>query len=203
MRSVLFVFLAGLEVRCVEGEKKDRPQNKNLKPLGSGLLTPEEELAIRRKGKVAADRSRKRNADIRAAVRAIANLNAKGKGKSKEVEKLTSVQQLQEDGAPMISQMVYAQFILASQGDKEARDWICQMLGIEKETALTSDGANTGETTEDGVRIHLIRGEKPAGNANEEDEATRAAARLATAEAMKAVNDAIEKERQNRQDGDT
>lgn len=185
----------------MEGEKKDRPQNKYLKPLGSGLLTPEEELAIRRKGKEAADRSRKRNADIRAAVRAVANLNAKGKGKSKEVEKLTSVQQLQEDGAPMISQMVYAQFILASQGDKEARDWICHMLGIEKDTSMTADGVSAGDAPEDGVRIHLIRGEKPAESVSGEDEATREAARIATAEAMKAVHDALEKEQQNRQEG--
>ena len=30
----------------MEGEKKERPQNKNLKPLGSGMLSPEEEAAV-------------------------------------------------------------------------------------------------------------------------------------------------------------
>lgn len=180
--------------------KMDRPQNRNLKPLGSGLLTPEEELAIRRKGKEAADRSRKRNADIRNAVRAIANLNAKGSGKSKEVEKLTSVKQLSEDGAPMIAQMVYAQFILAGNGDKEARDWICRMLGIED--TVPSGETSADDAPADGVRIHLIRGEKPAGDESGEDEATREAARIATEEAMKAVSDALEKEQQNRQEGD-
>ena len=49
----------------MEGEeKKERPQNRNLNPLGSGKLTPEEELEIRRKGKKAADKARKRKSGI-------------------------------------------------------------------------------------------------------------------------------------------
>lgn len=183
--------LARLEVRCVEGGK-ERPQNRNLKPLGSGVLTPEEELAIRRKGKKASDKARRRNADIRAAVQAIANLNMNGAKKSVDVEKLMSVAQLDEDGAPLISRMVYSQFICAINGDKESRNWICKMLGVD----LNADESASGVTvTADadavgaagGVRVHLIRGEKPPTEVSEEDEATRAAARLATVEAMKAI----------------
>lgn len=171
---------------------KERPQNRNLKPLGSGVLTPEEELAIRRKGKKASDKARRRNADIRAVVQVIANLNANGVKKSADVEKLKSVQQLDEDGAPLISKMVYSQFILAINGDKEARNWICKMLGVDLNADESAPGVTVtadGDAVEaaGGVRVHLIRGEKPPAEASEEDKATRAAARLATVEAMKAI----------------
>ena len=183
----------------MEGEKKERPQNKNLKPLGSGLLTPEEEAAIRAKGKPACHAARKKNADIRAAVRAIANLNMNGKAKSKDVEKLNAIEELNESGAPMISHLVYTQFQCALNGDKEARDWICKMLGIEDTVAEAVKGAVQGLTVSGdpmypegngGVRIHLIRGEKPREEESEEDAATRAANRLAVVEAMRAIGEA-------------
>lgn len=178
----------------MEGEKKERPQNKNLKPLGSGSLTPEEELEIRRKGKKAADKARARNADIRAAVRAILNLNSKGSTKSKDVLKLTGVDQLQDDGAPMIAQLVYTQVLMALNGDKEARDWICRMAGVEDEVRDTVTGLTVTADADaleqpGGVRIHLIRGEKPHEELSEEEMATRAADRLAVVEAMKAIGE--------------
>jgi len=180
-----------LEVRCVEGGK-ERPQNRNLKPLGSGVLTPEEELAIRQKGKKASDKARRRNADIRAAVQAIANLNMNGTKKSANVEKLISVEQLDEDGAPLISRVVYSQFLCAINGDKESRNWICKMLGVDPDGDETPSGVTVTADADaveaaGGVRVHLIRGEKPSAEVSEEDEATRAAARLATVEAMKAI----------------
>lgn len=147
----------------MEGEtvKKERPQNKNLKPLGSGLLSPEEELAIRRKGKKACDEARRRNADMRAAVRAIANLNSKGKGKSVDVESLKTVGDLTEKDTPLIAHVVYAQFVKAMNGDIESRDWICRMLGAdsidEDSVTIPLDGENSGA----GVRIQLVRGMKP------------------------------------------
>ena len=181
----------------MEGEKKERPQNKNLKPLGSGKLTPEEEAAIRAKGKPACHAARKRNADMRAAVRAIMNLNSKGKGKSIDVMKLTNSEQLKGEGVPLIAQVVYTQVLLALNGDKEARDWICRMLGVEDELAeavkgltVTADSealANSG-----GVRIHLIRGDKPKEDESEEDAATRAANRLAVVEAMRAIGESAD-----------
>ncbi len=128
----------------MEGEKKERPQNRNLKPLGSGMLTPEEEYEIRRKSAEATNKKRKRNADIRAAVRAIANLNINGKAKSKDVEKLVSVEDLGESGAPLISQLVYTQFQCALNGDKEARDWICKMLGVDDTVAEAVKGVVQG-----------------------------------------------------------
>ena len=78
----------------MEGEKKkERPQNKNLKPLGSGILTPEEEYEIRRKSAETTNQKRKRNADIRAAVRAVLNLNSKGRAKSIDVLKMQRTEQ--------------------------------------------------------------------------------------------------------------
>lgn len=182
----------------MEGEKKkERPQNKNLKPLGSGQLTPEEELEIRRKGNREANKARSRNADIRAAVRAVLNLNSKGRAKSIDVLKMTGVEQLQEDGAPLIAQLVYTQVLCALNGDKEARDWLCKMLGIEdaledvvKGLTLTADADALEHSG--GVRIHLIRGEKPREDESEEDAATRAANRLAVVEAMKAAGEAAD-----------
>ena len=182
----------------MEGEKKERPQNRNLKPLGSGMLTPEEEYEIRRKSAETTNKKRKRNADIRAAVRAIANLNINGKAKSKDVEKLVSVEDLGESGAPLISQLVYTQFQCALNGDKEARDWICKMLGVDETVAEAVKGAVQGLAAADpfsgenggGVRIHLIRGEKPREDESEEDAATRAANRLAVVEAMRAIGEA-------------
>lgn len=159
----------------MEGEqKKERLQNRNLKPLGSGMLTPEEELAIRKKGKAAADVARKRNADIRAAVRAVANMNARGRTKSVDIEKMTSIEQLEECGAPMISQLVYSQFVCAANGDKESRDWICRMLGIdpveEVQAGVTVTADPEAVDLAGGVRIHLIRGDKAADQAKAESE---------------------------------
>lgn len=182
----------------MDGEvKKERPQNRNLKPLGSGSLTPEEEYEIRRKAAETTHKKRKRNADIRAAARAIANLNMKGKARSIDVEKLTSVSQLDEDGAPMIAQLVYTQYLKALNGDNEARDWICRMLGLEDEIretvkglTLTADADAIADSG--GVRIHLIRGDKPKEAESEEDAATRAANRLAIVEAMRAAGEAAD-----------
>lgn len=182
----------------MEGEpKKERPQNRNLKPLGSGSLTPEQELEIRRKGKIAADKARSRNADIRAAVRAVLNLNSKGRAKSMDVLKMQSVEQLQEDGAPLVAQLVYTQMQMALNGDKEARDWLCRMAGVEDAVKEASQGLTVTADPEaleqsGGVRIHLIRGDKPREDEGEEDAATRAANRLAVVEAMKAAGEAAD-----------
>lgn len=186
----------------MEGEpKKERLQNRNLKPLGTGARTPEEELAIRRKGNAAAHKARSRNADIRAAVRAILNLNSKGRAKSLDVLKMQSVEQLNEDGAPLIAQIAYSQVLLALNGDKEARDWVCKMIGVEDELKQAVAELTGGLTvTADpealeqsgGVRIHLIRGDKPREEESEEDAATRAANRLAIVEAMRAAGEAAD-----------
>lgn len=183
----------------MEGGKKERPQNKNLKPLGSGVLSEEEEKAIRRKGAEAAHKKRRRNADIRAAVRAVANLNLNGKAKSVEIEKLLSVDQLSESGAPLISRVVFSQFQCAINGDKESRDWICKMLGVDPKEDESPPGLTVTADAEaveaaGGVRVHLIRGDKPREAVSEEDEATRAAARLAMVEAMKAIGEAAAEE---------
>lgn len=181
----------------MNGDAKERPQNKNLKPLGSGQLTPEEELAIRRKGKVGCDKARRRNADIRAAVKAVANLSLKGKVKSIDVQKMLSVEQFDEDGVPLIAKLVYTQFMCALNGDKEARDWICKMLGVQSimtDSEAEADSSNEeGQDNGSGVRIHLIRGEKPKEEESAEDAATRVANRLAVVDAMRAIGDEVSK----------
>ena len=179
-----------------EEVKKERPQNKNLKPLGRGNWTPEEEAAIRAKGKPACQAARKRNADIRAAARAMLNLNSKGRAKSKDVLKMVSAEEIQEDGAPMIARLVYAQLLLALDGDKEARDWICKMAGVESVITETLNGLTVTADADavagaGGVRIHLIRGEKPQTEESPEDLATRAADRMAVVEAMRAIGEAV------------
>lgn len=182
----------------MEGEpKKERPQNKNLKPLGSGNLTPEEEREIRRKGAMRTNQIRARNADIRAAVRAMLNLNSKGRAKSMDIIKMASVEQLEDDGAPMIAKLVYAQILMALNGDKEARDWICRMAGVEDTmremvTGLTVTADTDALEQPGGVRIHLIRGEKPHEELSEEELATRAADRLAVVEAMRAIGESMQ-----------
>lgn len=180
----------------MDEEKKERPQNKNLKPLGTGKLTPEEELAIRRKAAAKTNEVRRRNADIRAAVRATLNLNSKGRAKSMDILKMQSVEQLNEDGAPLIAQVVYAQVLCALNGDKEARDWICRMVGVDTikdamQAGLTVTADADAVENAGGVRIHLIRGEKPKEDESEEDAATRAANRLAVVEAMRAIGEAV------------
>ena len=179
-----------------EEKKKERPQNRNLKPLGTGSLTPEEELAIRRKAAAKTNEVRRRNADIRAAVRATLNLNSKGRAKSMDILKMQSVEQLNEDGAPLIAQVVYAQVLCALNGDKEARDWICRMAGVDTlqeamQAGLTVTADADAVESAGGVRIHLIRGDKPKTDESEEDAATRAANRLAVVEAMRAIGEAV------------
>ena len=181
----------------MEGEevKKERPQNKNLKPLGRGNLTPEEELEIRRKGKKAADKARKRNANIRAAVQVYANLRTKGKGTSVQMEKMKTLDEVFKEDAPQIMLLVHTQFAKALNGDPEARDWICRMLGVEgivqgaaQGLMVTADADAISESG--GVRIHLIRGSKPQEEESEEDMATRAASRVSMVEALKAIGEA-------------
>lgn len=181
----------------MDGEKKERPQNKNLKPLGSGNLTPEEELAIRRKGKIAADKARKRNADIRKAVQAYANLRSKGKGKSLDAEHMKTIDEVLSEDAPQIMLLIHTQWLKALNGDNEARDWICKMLGIEDALkdvvqGLTVTADQDALEQPGGVRIHIIRGEKPREDESEEDAATRAANRLAVVEAMKAIGESAD-----------
>lgn len=175
----------------------ERPQNKNLKPLGSGARSPDEEREIRSKGARAATKAHKRNADIRAAVQAFANLRFSGEGKSLDAEKMKSLDEVENADVPMIMKVINAQFVKAIQGDPEARDWICRMLGVDPTgpvqpapgLTITADG----QAVEDagGVRIHLIRGDKAENTGTAEDEATRAAARLSMVEAMKAIGEAV------------
>ncbi len=153
----------------------ERPQDKNLVPLGSGKRTPEEEREIHVKGARAANVTRRRNAEIRSAVRALCNTSVKGKGRSMSLDRITSVEQIQEGtNIPIIMRLVYSQFERALEGDKEARDWICKMLGIDDSPQISASGMNLEANSETGsVRIHLIRGEKTVEQMSEEETATQ------------------------------
>lgn len=108
--------------------KKERPQNKYLKPP-FGQRDPQEEYEARRKGAYAAHAARRRNAEIRNIVRIVAVLNANGSGAAVDIDSLKSLDDLDRKKIPLIAKVVQAQFEKAIRGDKEARDWICGMLG--------------------------------------------------------------------------
>lgn len=131
---------------------KDRPQNKYLKPP-FGQRDPQEEYAARRKGAYAAHAARRRNAEIRNIVQIVANLNVHGSGSAIEVEKLKSLDDLDSKHIPLIAQVVQTQFSKAIAGDKDARDWICRMLGAYDEPETRTDG----KATAPGLEISIIR----------------------------------------------
>ena len=155
-------------------ETQERPQNRNLKPFGSGQLMPEEERRLHSKGAKAANAVRKRNANLRAATRSLFNMSAKGRGRSMDMDRITSIEQL-EDGTnvPLIMLFVYAQLKEALAGDKEARDWICKMLEDDPPKQITNGIAVAADDGTSSVRIHLIRGETAADPADPETTATR------------------------------
>ena len=184
----------------MEGEpkpKKERPQNRNLIPLGSGNLTPEEELEIRRKGNRASQKARTRNASIRNAIRQEANMRTRGKGKSLDLGKITSIEDIDGDDTPQIVRLVHSYWVMAINGDREARDWLVKYGALsDREIPDEMQGGGLTVTADadaleqpGGVRIHLIRGEKPHEELSEEEMATRAADRLAVVEAMKAIGE--------------
>ena len=134
---------------------KDRPQNKYLKPP-FGQRDPQEEYAARRKGAYAAHAARRKNTAIRNVVQIVANLNVHGSGAAADIEKLKSLDDLDSKQIPLIAQVVQTQFNKAIAGDKDARDWICHMLGAYENPEARTGGSATAP----GLEISIIRKEE-------------------------------------------
>ena len=175
-----------------EEAKKERPQNRNLRPLGSDKSNPERDAEIHRQGQLGQARARSRNKALTDIVRAVAFLGSQDsktkKGNKKapvDIDTLKTVSDIDEKSVPQIVLVIQAQFIKAQKGDVEARDWICKMLGVDPKDLpvfphLEGDAQPGGATPGSGdsvARYHLIRGEKPIDEENPADdggEATRA-----------------------------
>ena len=78
-------------------------------------------------------------------------------------------------------------------GNTESRDWLFKYAFGENVPLPDSPEGEAAAQEEDGISIHLIRGDKPQEQESEEDKATREEARKATAEALKAIGQAAEK----------
>ena len=135
----------------------ERPQNKNLKSLGTGKYTPEEEREIRVKGATAANAAKRRNADIRRAVAAVARLNMNGIGRAVDIESLKSVEDLSEKNAPLLARIIYQQYLMAINGDKESRDWICKYL-MNDDEPTSGAGITAGSTVLTSAAVSSITG---------------------------------------------
>ena len=124
-------------------------------------------------------------------------MRTRGKGKSLDLGKITSIEDIDGDDTPQIVRLVHSYWVMAINGDREARDWLVK-YGALSDRDIPDEMQGGGLTvTADadaleqpgGVRIHLIRGEKPHEELSEEEMATRAADRLAVVEAMKAIGE--------------
>ena len=113
----------------------------------------------------------------------MARLNMNGIGRAVDIETLKSVEDLSEKNAPLLAKIIYQQCLMAINGDKEARDWICKYLGDSEPAPRAGVTIEADDRVLDGtsgsVRIHLIRAEKPRDTESAEDAATAAANRLA------------------------
>lgn len=105
--------------------KESRPQNKRLKPLGTGRLTPEEEFAIRSKGGKAAAAKRKAEEFPIGAV--LSKLLSKGMKPGPvtvvdEIESIADLEAMNPSGKAYIGLAELKRYLAT--GDKECRDFI-------------------------------------------------------------------------------
>lgn len=106
--------------------KKPRPQNKHLKPLGSGKLTPEEEHAIRSKGGKASCEKRWHGETFPIG-QVLAKMMEKGMKPGtvtgiEEVESIADLDRLNPSGKAYIGLAELKRYLAT--GDKESRDFI-------------------------------------------------------------------------------
>lgn len=150
-------------------DKKERPQNKNLIPLTE--RSPEEALAIRRMGKKAADKKRRENVEARKLVRQVLAMSLK-KGKCVDPDDVSSLEEIGAKNIPVQTLIVIQELQkYLETGDIEARNWLFRYaFPDEQPSTRIFGGAILDDPQMGGVRVHLIRGEKP--EAREEPEAT-------------------------------
>lgn len=172
------------------GSKPGGPQQEHLIPLTE--RPPEEAKAIRSKGGKAAQKKRRMQERLSEIVRCVLAMGLSS-GKVADPDTLYTLEDAENANVPVQTLIVMREVRkYLEEGNTESRNWLFDHAFPNGE----EDGAMLGgvsgadystPTQEEGVRVHLIRGEKPPGEVSEEDEATRAAARLATVEAMKAI----------------
>lgn len=187
------------------GSKPGGPQQEHLIPLTE--RPPEEARAIRSKGGKAAQKKRREQQRLSQIIRGVLAMGYES-GKVADPDSIYTLEDAERQNVPIQTLIVMREVRkYLEEGNTESRNWLFEHgFPISEEGLLPDDpppgsgGQGTSDDpSADGVRIHLIRGEKPPAEASSEDEATRAAARLATVEAMKAIGDALEEERQRRE----
>lgn len=188
------------------GSKPGGPQQEHLIPLTE--RSPEEARAIRSKGGKAAQKKRREQQRLSQVIRGVLAMGYES-GKVADPDSIYTLADAESQNVPIQTLIVMREVRkYLEQGDTESRNWLFEHGFPVSEEGLPPDDAPLGSggrggtgdnSATEGVRIHLIRGEKPPQEVNEEDAATRAAAALATVEAMKAVEAAIEEERRQRE----
>lgn len=143
------------ETAAPANEKKPRPQNSRLKPLGSGLLTPEEEFAIRSKGGKAACEKRWHKQETLAMGEVLSNLLSKGMKKGEvtpvdEVESIADLDTLNPSGKSYIWLMELKRYLAT--GDKESRDFVYR--AVKEYETEKSIQEMVERLTESGVQIN-------------------------------------------------
>lgn len=157
-----------------DGEKKERPQNKNLVDLES--RDPEEARAIRSAGGKAKARKIQEEKTRRELFRELVSLGIDGsKGKPVGLDKLKSLDEATQKNITVAAKIAITELqrYLAT-GDKESRDYIMNSAFPESAPAPEGDTADATVRDDGTVRIHLIRGSKPREEPTPEDGAPHA-----------------------------
>lgn len=152
-----------------DGEKKERPQNKNLVDLES--RDPEEARAIRSAGGKAKARKIQEEKTRRELFRELVSLGIDGsKGKPVGLDKLKSLDEATQKNITVAAKIAITELqrYLAT-GDKESRDYIMNSAFPESAPAPEGDTADATVRDDGTVRIHLIRGSKPREEPTPED----------------------------------
>ena len=152
-----------------DGEKKERPQNKNLVDLES--RDPEEARAIRSAGGKAKARKIQEEKTRRELFRELVSLGIDGsKGKPVGLDKLKSLDEATQKNITVAAKIAITELqrYLAT-GDKESRDYIMNSAFPESAPAPEGDTADATVRDDGTVRIHLIRGNKPREEPTPED----------------------------------
>lgn len=145
----------------MSGTKKERPQDKNLIPLTE--RSPEEALEIRRMGAKATNKKRRENADARTLVRQVLAMAMK-RGKCADPEEIQSLEDAKVKNVPVQTFIVMQELEkYITTGDIEARNWLFKYAFPDEQRTLSFGSTAQDGTlaTGDGVRVHLIRGDKP------------------------------------------
>lgn len=157
-----------------DGEKKERPQNKNLVDIES--RDPEEARAIRSAGGKAKARKIQEEKTRRELFRELVSLGIdSSKGKPVGLDKLKSLDEAEVKNITVAAQIAINELKrYFATGDKESRDYIMNSAFPESAPAPEGDDTPGAEGTKDDgtVRIHLIRGEKPREEPTPEDGAS-------------------------------